>query len=78
MRLGLRPTLFEPNTEKSKIRRLYGGDETIWERHRHRYEVGPKYVERLEQPGGMRFVGKDERGERMQALELDGERYNGY
>ena len=73
MRLGLRPTLFESNTEKSKLRRLYGGEQIIWERHRHRYEVGPDYVERLEQPGGMRFVGKDERGERMQVLEMDGE-----
>jgi len=73
MRLGLRPTLFESGTEKSKLRRLYGGEETIWERHRHRYEVGPAYVEKLEQPGGMRFIGKDERGERMQVLELDGE-----
>ena len=72
MRLGLRPTLFESGTEKSKLRQLYGGEETIWERHRHRYEVGPEYVERLEQPGGMRFIGKDERGERMQVLEMDG------
>lgn len=73
MRLGLRPTLFEPETEQYKIRRLYGGDETIWERHRHRYEVGPNYVEQLEAPGHLRFIGKDERGERMQALELDSE-----
>lgn len=73
MRLGLRPTLFEPKTESSKIRRLYGDEETIWERHRHRYEVGPDYVERLEKPGRLRFIGKDERGERMQVLELDGE-----
>lgn len=71
MRLGLRPTLFEPNTETSKLRRLYGGEATIWERHRHRYEVGPDYVERLEQPGHLRFTGKDERGERMQVLEMD-------
>lgn len=73
MRLGLRPTLFEPNTEDSKIKRLYGSKETVWERHRHRYEVEPKFVDRLEAPGGLRFVGKDERGERMQMLELAGE-----
>jgi hypothetical protein len=76
MRLGLRPTLFESGTEKSKLRQLYGGEETIWERHRHRYEVGPEYVERLEQPGGMRFIGKDERGERMQVLEMDGRSFD--
>jgi CTP synthase len=73
MRLGLRPTLFEPKTENSKLRRLYGSKEVAWERHRHRYEVEPKYVDQLESKGGMRFIGKDERGERMQMLELDGE-----
>lgn len=73
MRLGLRPTVFEPSTEGSKLRRLYGGKQVVWERHRHRYEVEPKYVDELEAAGELRFVGKDERGERMQMLELDGE-----
>lgn len=72
MRLGLRPTIFEPNTEKSKLRRLYGGKSVAWERHRHRYEVEPKYVDKLEALGSLRFTGKDERGERMQMLELEG------
>lgn len=72
MRLGLRPTVFEPNTENTKLRRLYGSKNVAWERHRHRYEVEPKYVEQLESKGGLRFTGKDERGERMQMLELDG------
>ncbi|ODO12095.1 CTP synthase [Cryptococcus amylolentus CBS 6273] len=70
MRLGLRPTVFEPNTENTKLRKLYGSKDVAWERHRHRYEVEPKYVEQLEAPGNMRFIGKDERGERMQMLEL--------
>lgn len=65
--------MFEPKTENSKLRRLYGSKEVAWERHRHRYEVEPKFVEQLESKGGMRFIGKDERGERMQMLELDGE-----
>lgn len=73
MRLGLRPTVFEQKTEGCKLRRLYGGGQVAWERHRHRYEVEPKYVDRIEGGGGLRFVGKDERGERMQMLELDGE-----
>lgn len=72
MRLGLRPTIFESNTEQSKLRRLYGSKQVAWERHRHRYEVEPKYVDELEAKGGLRFIGKDERGERMQMLELDG------
>ena len=73
MRLGLRPTIFQPDTGSSKLRKLYGSKEIAWERHRHRYEVEPKYVERLEAKGNLRFIGKDERGERMQMLELAGE-----
>lgn len=76
MRLGLRPTIFSEGTESwSKIRQLYGGEEVIWERHRHRYEVGPPYVERLEK-SGLKFIGRDEKGERMQVLELKGMWYD--
>ncbi|KAJ6572171.1 CTP synthase N-terminus-domain-containing protein [Mycena capillaripes] len=70
MRLGLRPTVFEESTETwSRVRKLYGGAGKIWERHRHRYEVNPDYVQRL-QESGLVFAGKDEKGERMQVLEL--------
>ena len=41
----------------------------INERHRHRYEVNPEYVDRLTQ-GGLRFVGKGDGGKRMEILEL--------
>jgi CTP synthase len=71
MRLGLRPTIFQQNTDNSAIRRLYGGADTIWERHRHRYEVAPALVAQIEE-SGLRFVGRDEKGERMQVLELPG------
>ena len=48
MRLGLRPTVFDSGSEEwSKSRKLYGGAPKIWERHRHRYEVNPEYVEKL-------------------------------
>ncbi|KAF9458940.1 CTP synthase N-terminus-domain-containing protein [Collybia nuda] len=70
MRLGLRPTVFENGTETwSRVRKLYGGAAKIWERHRHRYEVNPKYVKQLVN-SGLVFAGKDEKGERMQVLEL--------
>jgi len=72
MRLGLRPTIFQPETEWSKVRQLYGGAGTIWERHRHRYEVNPAYVEQIEKAGLM-FTGRDEKGERMQVAEFKGE-----
>ncbi|PWN47951.1 CTP synthase [Violaceomyces palustris] len=49
MRLGLRPSVFGEGTEEwSRIRKLYGGEPIVWERHRQRYEVNPEYVERLE------------------------------
>lgn len=69
MRLGLRPTVFEEDTEWSRIRKLYGGANIVWERHRHRYEVNPEYVQRLH-TSGMAFIGRDEKGERMQIMEL--------
>ena len=72
MRLGDRVTIFQPNTEKTKIRKLYGGVEKVHERHRHRYEVNPKYVSKLEE-GGLKFIGRDEKGERMIIFELEGE-----
>ncbi|KAI9799057.1 MAG: CTP synthase ura7 [Piccolia ochrophora] len=69
MRLGLRPTLFQPGSEWSKLRQLYGEKSEILERHRHRYEVNPAYIERLT-TAGLDFVGKDDRGERMEIMEL--------
>jgi CTP synthase len=69
MRLGLRPTLFQPGSEWSKLRALYAGKPTILERHRHRYEVNPEYIEKLE-AGGLSFVGKDDTGNRMEVVEI--------
>ncbi|KAI9787910.1 MAG: CTP synthase ura7 [Candelina submexicana] len=69
MRLGLRPTIFQPQSEWSKLRALYGEVQEINERHRHRYEVNPEYVSRLAE-GGLDFVGKDDKGVRMEILEL--------
>ncbi len=69
MRLGLRPTIFQPGSEWSKLRALYGEVQEINERHRHRYEVNPEYVTRLAK-GGLDFIGKDDKGVRMEILEL--------
>ena len=71
MRLGLRPSLFSDESARwSRIRRLYGGASTIWERHRHRYEVNPERVVQIEAGGAgpdrLAFIGRDEKGERMQ------------
>lgn len=70
MRLGRRPTLFQPGSEWSKLRALYADkDGVIEERHRHRYEVNPEQTEKLE-AAGLRFIGKDDQGVRMEIIEL--------
>lgn len=70
MRLGLRATNWQPETEWSRLRALYGTNTTsIMERHRHRYEVNPSYIPELEQ-NGLTFIGKDDSGQRMEIIEL--------
>ena len=69
MRLGSRTTHFQPGSEWSKLRALYGGVEEASERHRHRYEVNPEYIDRLE-GAGMYFISKDDTGTRMEAFEM--------
>ncbi|KAK9675200.1 CTP synthase ura7 [Basidiobolus ranarum] len=74
MRLGARPTIFQEGSESSKIRRLYNGERSIDERHRHRYEINPAYIKTLESQG-LKFVGHDESGERMIILEKEDHPY---
>lgn len=69
MRLGSRKTIFQPSSNWAKIRALYGGAQQIEERHRHRYEVNPEYIARME-TAGLHFVGKDETGQRMEIFEI--------
>lgn len=73
MRLGSKKTVFQPN-DQSKIRKLYGQPDAVFERHRHRYEINKDYVSRLEE-AGMKFVGVDEKNERMEIMELDDHPY---
>ncbi|XP_015042586.1 CTP synthase isoform X1 [Drosophila pseudoobscura] len=68
MRLGKRTTVFSEGCT-SIIRQLYGNPKSIEERHRHRYEVNPKYVPQLEEHG-MRFVATDVDKTRMEIIEL--------
>lgn len=72
MRLGKKRTYF--TTDKSILRTLYNNAKYIEERHRHRYEVNPKYVPEFEN-AGMKFVGQDENNERMEVMELQGHPY---
>ena len=68
MRLGARRTFFK--TQDCKAAKLYNSSPFIDERHRHRYEVNPDMVDKLESAGCV-FVGKDETNKRMEILELD-------
>jgi CTP synthase len=63
MRLGAHETAIESGTLAHE---LYG--DSCTERHRHRYEVNPAYIDRLESEG-LRFSGTA--GPRMEILERD-------
>lgn len=65
MRLGAYPALLGKGTI---ARTLYGRAE-VEERHRHRYEVNPDYIERLTQ-GGLVFSGTSPDGTLMEIAEL--------
>jgi CTP synthase len=65
MRLGAHEIRITPNTTASF---LYGR-EIISERHRHRYEVNPDYIDRIVKGGGV-FSGCSMDGRRMEIFEL--------
>ncbi|XP_023004505.1 CTP synthase-like isoform X1 [Cucurbita maxima] len=67
MRLGSRRTVFQ--TADCITKRMYHNSEYVDERHRHRYEVNSEFIETFEE-AGLKFVGKDETGKRMEILEL--------
>lgn len=65
MRLGDYPAKLKAGTI---ARAAYGKGEVV-ERHRHRYEVNPEYIERLKN-GGLVFSGKSPDGVLMEIAEL--------
>jgi CTP synthase len=65
MRLGAHNIIVKPGT---LAYRLYKSTE-ISERHRHRFEVNPNYLEKLER-AGLIFSGSSPDGRRMEILEL--------
>ena len=67
MRLGAQPCHLEPD---SQVRTIYGQD-TITERHRHRYEVNNNYLERLQQ-AGMKVAGWSADHSLVEMIELPG------
>jgi CTP synthase len=65
MRLGVYPCFLKPGT---KIAEIYG-THLVYERHRHRYEVNPRYHEILERHG-MVLGGISPDGKLVEAIEL--------
>jgi CTP synthase len=65
MRLGKQKIMLKTNTI---FRELYQASE-IFERHRHRYEVNPEYIEKIEKQG-LTFSGRSEDGRKMETLEI--------
>ncbi len=81
MRLGQYPAKLAAGSLAQEAYSYFAGKKlakpttTIKERHRHRYEVNPKYIERMEK-GGLLFSGKSPDGRLMEIAELphgDGE-----
>jgi CTP synthase len=66
MRLGAYPAIL---AEGSLVRRIYGGEPEISERHRHRYEVNVNFKDRLEATG-MRFSGMSPDGVLPEIVEI--------
>ncbi|SMO60151.1 CTP synthase [Halorubrum cibi] len=64
MRLGAHETDIEPDTLAARV---YGAD-SCTERHRHRYEVNPEYIDELE-ADGLSFSGRADN--RMEILERE-------
>ena len=65
MRLGAQPVIIKEGTLAFKLYK----QKKIYERHRHRYEVNPEYVDTLEKHG-LIFSGVAEDKIRMEILEL--------
>ena len=65
MRLGQYPAVLKSG---SVVAKAYRSKEIV-ERHRHRYEVNPEYIEKLEEKG-LVFSGKSPDGRLMEIAEL--------
>jgi CTP synthase len=67
MRLGNQQVFIRKDTIAERI---YGKNKIV-ERHRHRYEVNPAYIEQIEKEGVI-FSGSDRSGMRIEIVELEG------
>jgi CTP synthase len=58
----------------TKVYRLYGKNKKVSERHRHRYEVNPKYHKILCN-NGLVISGSSQRGKLVEFIELKNHKY---
>jgi CTP synthase len=70
MRLGANEILLD---EASRAAKMYQAVK-VHERHRHRFEVNPDYIQKFEE-AGLKFTGRSDSGRRMEVLELRGHPY---
>ena len=70
MRLGAYPAVLKKGT---LVHELYG-EKKVYERHRHRYEVNPDYVKKLEKCG-LVFSGRSPDGVLMEFMEIPNHPY---
>ncbi len=71
MRLGAYTAVLKDNT---KVKSIYNNLNFVSERHRHRYEVNPKFHDVL-QDGGMVFSGMNEAGNLVEFIELPNHKF---
>src|SRR5438552_18982698 len=71
MRLGAHEITVDEGTMAHS---LYGKGK-ILERHRHRYEVNPKYIPEITSKG-LRFSGKSDENRRMEILEVPSSKFH--
>lgn len=65
MRLGIYPVIID---KKSLVYKIYKQDK-VFERHRHRYEINPDYISKIEK-NGLLFPGRSPDGTRMEIAHL--------
>ena len=70
LRLGESKTV---HTKGSLIEKLYGTDSSV-ERHRHRYETNPKYINEIENDE-FKFSGYDEKTNLAEVVEMPGKKF---
>jgi CTP synthase len=71
MRLGAHEIAVDESTKAFSLYRK----KTIWERHRHRFEVNPTYIPELISKG-VKFSGKSDSNRRMEILEVPSNKFH--